>query len=175
MEFECRTASVAQFTEQDFVAEAGELLFLAGWPSPEWLNAVGVRYRGDPEYFRRHLDKTFSQRIFDLPSLPSSSKNIVQIPIITIGARSDTGVLKRSELQSERRKADLYVREHLRNMDRSAKIGTSIVRRLQILDETYFTCEQEATICVQRREGSWTGKFFPPPSPFVTFSFLATQ
>lgn len=158
LEFECNATAATQFTEQEFVSEAGELLFLAGWPSPEWLNAVGSRYRIDPEYFRRHLDKTLPQRIFDLPSLPSSSRNIVQIPLVTIGARSDTSVLRRSELESERRKADLDVREYLRDMDRSAEVGSSLVRRLNLLDETYFACEQEVTICVQRREGSWAGR-----------------
>ena len=34
----------------------GQLLFIKGHPSPEWLSAINAKYQMDPEFFLRHLD-----------------------------------------------------------------------------------------------------------------------
>lgn len=46
--------------------DCGQLLFLRGLPSPEWVNTIGVRYRVDPELFRCHLPVTLGHATFDL-------------------------------------------------------------------------------------------------------------
>ncbi|KAJ4299618.1 hypothetical protein N0V90_004864 [Kalmusia sp. IMI 367209] len=64
-----------------------ELLFLAGHPSPGWLNAVGHKYTVDPHFFQRHMnfqpnEKTTS---YAEPALPSDSRHILRLNVPTIG------------------------------------------------------------------------------------------
>ena len=62
--------TVAQFSEAALEAEElSTLLFLRGHQPPEILNAIGARYRVDPEYWRRHLEvHSRSGRLSDIAS-----------------------------------------------------------------------------------------------------------
>lgn len=132
------------------------LLFLRGYPSPEWLNLLGASYRLDPEYLRRHLLFSQYKDCFDIPALPACSRNILQLRITTICTRQVP--LTRQILRQCRREEMGLVRKHQRQLGSDYNVGQSIVRRYSVLSETRFTLEQIASCCVQKRNGAWTGK-----------------
>ncbi|KAJ5998026.1 hypothetical protein N7522_009686 [Penicillium canescens] len=148
--------------QNENLSSSAQLLFLRGFPSPEWLRLIGCSYRVDPEFFRRHLDFLRPEEgHFDLPNLPSVSKNIVKIPLMTIGTRNFRDSSAWGEfgdlLEPERRRAFASVRTHLSQMAKAARVGQSIIRKFLIFDEQYFAIEQEVSICVQSRREGWTG------------------
>lgn len=136
---------------------SGHILFLEGYPSPEWLNLIGARYRVDPEFYRRHLDFMQPKNQFDLPGLPSASKNIVKLPLVTIGVQKDLGSLSLDSLEQHRERAFQATQAYTQQMIATAEVGEPIIRNFLIHDENHFTIEQELSICVESRKGGWTG------------------
>jgi hypothetical protein len=81
---------VEELTSQDAETpvNGNQFLFLHGLPSPQWLNAIGGRYRVDPEFYHRHLDfQATAGRAdyFTQPTLSSRCKNTIQFRVTTIG------------------------------------------------------------------------------------------
>jgi hypothetical protein len=145
---------------------SAHLLFLEGYPSPEWLNLIGARYRVDPEFYRRHLDFMQPENQFDLPSLPSASKNIVKLPLVTIGVQKNLGSLSLDSLEQHRERAFHATQAYTKQMNTTAEVGQPIVRSFLICDENHFTIEQELSICIESGKGGWTG--------WSSFSFSGT-
>ncbi len=137
-----------------FQDAGGQLLFLRGNPSPEWIDFVGVQYLVDPEFFRRHLNFAQGRDFYDLPAPPSSSQNIIHLSVTSIGRRNVATPAKEDGLKK--------LQEYLQNLGTNrAAVGESIVRRFSVHDETHFSIEQQISICVVRRKGGWTGEFHP--------------
>lgn len=129
----------------------GQLLFLRGLPSSEWVNTIGARYRVDPELFRRYLPVTSGQETFDLPAVASSSSNIVKLTVTSIGHR----VIVDPGLSGDGRSAC----EHFQLLGNPmGLVGQSIVRKVSLHDEQHFSIEQDVHICVMRRGGGWLGR-----------------
>lgn len=129
----------------------GQLLFLRGYPSQDWINSIGARYRVDPEIFRRQLQHGPKCEYFDLPDLPSSSMNIIKLFTSTIGTRRGLAV-DRSEQEDA-------LERHFHNLGLNPDVvGESIVRQLWTHDEKHFSIEQNILMTVLRREDGWLGK-----------------
>jgi hypothetical protein len=139
--------------------ESGRLVFLRGHTSRDWLLQLGAQYRIDPEYFRRHLDFLQPREFHDLPTLPSSSRNIIKLRITTICTREM--VLTQEEVETNRRDEIEAAKKHQRQLGVSGTIGESIIRRFSIHEESAFTLEQEVSFCVKRKNGGWVGKRLP--------------
>lgn len=131
-------------------AESGQLIFLRGYPSPNWLTAIGTNYRIDPEFFRRHLSLGPSKEYFDLPSLPSSSRNIINLNLISIGGWDSSSSKHQDDIKG--------MQDHFRHLGTTSGVGESIVRRFTWHDEEHFTIEQNASVCVTRKGTGWVGK-----------------
>lgn len=72
------------------VKEAGRVLLLRVCPPANWIITIGAKFGIDPEFVHRHLDffATLPARsAFALPSLRSSSDNIVRLCTCTIVSR----------------------------------------------------------------------------------------
>lgn len=127
---------------------SGHLVFIRGYPTPQWVAAIGARYGVDPEYFRRFLRIGQSREYFDLPALPSSSANIINVPITTIGRHS--GFPTTIEPLSR----------HFSLLESCAGVGHSIVRQFSVHDDAYFSIEQSVLVCVVKTKGNgWNGKY----------------
>ena len=64
----------------------GQVLFMRGHPSSEWLATIGAKYQVEPDFFQRHLNfRLQAPNHFSPPSLPSSSESMVRLRIPTIG------------------------------------------------------------------------------------------
>jgi hypothetical protein len=145
-----------KFTRDHHQASSGgQLIFLQGFPSAGWLKTIGARYRVDPEFFRRHLDFLQAKDHHELPSLPSSSCNIISLRITTICKR--TLVFSRNQVVQARNEALEAIRKHQRTLVSKNLVGESVVRRYSVYDETTFAVEQNVTICVKRKNNAWVG------------------
>ncbi len=131
------------------------LLFLRGFPSTDWLNALGATFRLDPEYMRRHLDFMQSPDFYDLPSLPSSSSNMLRLRMITICKRSS--VIGYGSFESKRRNETEEVRKHQSQLLVNRNVGASIVRRISNHDEMTYTIEQEVSCFVKHQQDRTLG------------------
>lgn len=130
------------------------LIFLRGYPSANWLKTVGAHCRVDPEFFRRHLDFNSPQEFYDLPALPSTARNIIKLRVTTVFRR--TSLLDDKTIDKLRAEEEDHVREHQKQLNR---VGESIVRKFSIHDKSYFSIEQNISICVCRRvDKGWQGK-----------------
>ncbi|KAL8792444.1 MAG: hypothetical protein Q9195_004977 [Heterodermia aff. obscurata] len=132
-----------------------KLVFLRGFQSPQWLNTLGFKYGIDPEFFRRHLGFLEGKDHFDLPGLPSSAGNILQLHVSTICTRDVA--IGRYYIGQNRRKEQEAVRRYLRQLGSNGTCGDSIVRKLASINETTFVLEQTVHCCVERVNGGWTG------------------
>jgi hypothetical protein len=131
--------------------KCGQLLFLRGYPSQDWINSIGARYRVDPEIFRRQLQHGPKCEYFDLPDLPSSSMNIIKLFTSTIGTRRRLTVDRSTEEDALER--------HFHNLGSNPDVvGESIVRQLWTHDEKHFSIEQNILMTVLQRKDGWLGK-----------------
>ena len=131
--------------------DCGQLLFLCGYPSHKWVNLIGVRYRVDPEFFRRYLSFGQNSDFYDIPAPASSSQNIVKLSITSIGKRSATSVKQQGQKQS--------LQEYFENLGSNPDVvGESIVRRFSVHDHAHFSIEQDISLCVLKRGEGWIGE-----------------
>ncbi|MCJ1410914.1 hypothetical protein MMC19_005001 [Ptychographa xylographoides] len=143
--------------------ESGQLLFLRGYPSPEWLNLIGGRYRVDPELFRRYISFGNSRDLYDLPAPPSSSENIVRLSSTSIG-RQSTASLGRKE-------GSKALQKYLQSIGGDPDLtGESIVRRFSVHDNEHFSVEQDILICTIRRGGGWICMLKSTHHPAIVWS-----
>jgi hypothetical protein len=130
--------------------QSGQLVFLRGHPSKEWINTIGARYRINPELFRRQLPFDSSSPMFDLPGLPSSVPNTIRLPLLSLG-KPNVSTCNRSQAGSS-------MRQYLDKLGASpGLVGESIVRRFNAHDGETFSIEQDVTVTVLRRGDGWIG------------------
>ena len=138
------------------------LLFMRGYPSSEWLKSIGSHYGLDPEFFQRHLKFRSTMGKMDyypLPSLPSSARNNIQLPITTLGAWGNRAGqrMHEKELEDLRSKCASEMEEYKHNvrLSKGIQTGDSIVRAFAVLDCLNFSLEQ----CISSSI-SWSGGVF---------------
>lgn len=138
---------------------SGGLLFLRGYPSPEWLTSLGSQYDVNPEFWARHMDFLSAPPAAHITTpwmLPSSSDDVFRLRFTTVGSRGPvsppldrTGLKKLRE--SSARQMEQY-EEKLRyaHLNPEWRHGDSIVRRFTIHDQEYFSFDQVGTIYLSR-------------------------
>ena len=134
------------------------LIFLRGYPTPEWLKSLGSQFRIDPEFFRRHMAIFERQDFFDVPALPSFTRNIIQLKITTLFTRQI--VITQPAVLQGRRDSIEAVRRHQIELEKRDEVGNSIVRRLSIHNETTYSLEQDISCCIVKKHGGWAGEHF---------------
>ncbi len=135
------------------------ILFLRGNPSPEWLTTVGSTCQVEPEYLQRHLNFRSPSEYFSLPSLPSSSENIIRLPFITLCSREDKIGKSDQKVIDEMRVSGTKAMEiYTHRLKMGTAVGDSIVRRYSVHDERHFSLEQEMTISLSQVSDHWIGK-----------------
>ncbi|KAK4939444.1 hypothetical protein LTR10_020250 [Elasticomyces elasticus] len=135
--------------EQDppsLVNKAAHLLWLQGYPAPEWINAIGAQYRVDPEFFRRHLIFLQSKDHHDFAEMPSSGQRMLTLRLTTICHTQFA--LRQTAIEAARNEATNAVRQHQQRL----RTGDSVVRKYSVFDNTIFTIDQELAIYVERKK-----------------------
>lgn len=138
---------------------AVQILFLHGHQPPQCLTRVGARYKVNPRTYLRHLQYLWfnsQSRLFASPSLPSASVDIVSLCVVTLVQRKAMG----TPLEDMRCYAKQAMEKYLHEVyiGRGLNTGDSIVRASWIHSPEYFSVEQEITISLQRKDGSWSRK-----------------
>ncbi|TPX10756.1 uncharacterized protein E0L32_008325 [Thyridium curvatum] len=142
----------------------GQVLFLRGFPSPEWVGLIGSKYHVDPEFFSRYLDfRSMEDRSNSVcaPLLPSREWNIIELSVPRVGLWSSLGPygsltsLKSVRLSSA---AALAERHHLIEIGSVVPVGSTMIRAIHILDKSHFAVEQKILICLQPpdKKRGWT-------------------
>lgn len=140
---------------------SGRLLFMEGYPSPQWLNHLGSKFDIDPEFYFRHLEFDHIQKTpthFFMSSLPSVAE-IIRIRITSILSRNDFQFEPEHTIADLRKTSEVHMDEYLNNLVKSLKVSLSesIVRRFSVHDKQHFSIEQMVTICVTHKSPGWTG------------------
>ncbi|GAW19500.1 hypothetical protein ANO14919_089870 [Xylariales sp. No.14919] len=136
-------------------AHSSLLVLMSGWQRNDTLR-IAAQCGVDPELFRRHLRFLDPNRFFDLPTLPSKATNIWCPRFTTICKRQDPLSL---EAVIQQREAEFQgLRAYLNDLRTNQRIGSSIVRRYAILDETTSVVQQDVSFGVhQKGNGGWIG------------------
>ena len=132
------------------------IFFLRGHVSPQWIAALGARYRVEPEFFRRHREFAPSTGFYDIPVLPSDFRPILSLPYTSIYKRQLS--ISPHAVRKSRENANEISRQHQQDLGTRGIDGESIVRRFAFLDETHFTVEQCMTCCIKKRGSGWQGR-----------------
>lgn len=137
--------------------QSGQLVFLRGYPSKEWISAVGARYRINPELFRRQLSfKSSPAAMFDLPGLPSSVTNSIKLPLLSLGKCNLT--------TCGRGRVEESMQQYWDKLGATpGLVGESIVQQFNAHDDETFSIEQDVTVTVLKRGNGWIGMDYPRP------------
>ena len=158
--------------------KANSVLFLQGLPTSQWLATIGGAYRVDPEFFQRHLDfwsTVGRSNYFPLPSLPSTSENMIQLSYISIGVRENSGEKRiqrdiRLLRQDGMKAMSRYTHNLNTSMETGLGLGNSIVRDFDIHDETHFVIEQRISVYLSRGGHARPSKSVLDPMPRSIFN-----
>lgn len=146
----------------------GQLLFIRGLPSPQWLKTIGVKYGIDPEFYRRHLqfptDISGDRGQFCSPSLPSASISTFQLRIPTICSRETVPpTIIPEDLEDARKGSLAAMKKYHQGLGKNGTVGDSIVRRYSILSKQFSIIEQQISIHICKLETGWIGQFYEQP------------
>ncbi|RSL62727.1 hypothetical protein CEP53_004673 [Fusarium sp. AF-6] len=91
---------------------------------------------------------------FSIPSLPSSSTHLIELPVIAIGKRTGSiSQLRTDKIDQLRREGALSLSSHYHENSKLSssqmQLRDSMVRNFYVFDEIYFAIEQRISICLQ--------------------------
>lgn len=139
----------------------GQLLFVRGHLSEEWIKTIGGKYRVDPEFFQRHLalpSAPIYESALALPTLPSSTRNIIRLSVSTIACQDPNALtIDLSHLQDVQARDAVAMDQYFRRLSKSLKPGDSIVRAYKTLSERFSIIEQDISICLETSGKGWIG------------------
>ena len=138
-------------------ADNAQLVFIRGHTTPAWLQQICQQTNVHPEFFRRHLSYADRKEYFDLPSLPSSSreKEILRLRVTTICSRSVP--LTSAEIRRNRKEEENWISSHHQRLVQSGQAGDSVVRSYAEHNEMMYSLGQDISCCVKRAKEGWKG------------------
>lgn len=154
------------------VADTFVILLLQGYPSPEWLSAVGSKFHLNPEFFLRHIffnirpvaGHALNSRRTATEILPSRHGWMTSLltPNIIAEAPQFVNQLEVTEIFGLRREVeDIMARylDDIAHLKSNLKGGSSVVRDVTIYpyETTVISLEQSLTIAVHHLGNSWMG------------------
>lgn len=128
------------------------IIFLSGFMPAEWINHLGARYLVDPEFFGRHLSFRYASENlgnYSIPRLPSSSRQFIELPVITLGRRLS---VPQDSIRKLRERGRQRLSQHHNILiagGPSMKAGQQMVRDYYLLDEVNFAIEEQISIYIQ--------------------------
>ncbi|GES60665.1 hypothetical protein V496_01904 [Aspergillus terreus] len=130
-----------------------QVVFVRGSLSAAWVEALGTKYKIDPEFFRRHLRYLPGPAFSDLPSLPSANTEMMTLILASLYIRKHTiapGQIRRCrEMDSD------VARRNQKSIYGDMLPGETIVRRFSTLSDRLFSLEHEVSIFTRiRKNGS---------------------
>ncbi|QKX62995.1 uncharacterized protein TRUGW13939_10163 [Talaromyces rugulosus] len=148
----------AQKLDEDKNSRRCQIIFLNGYPSPQWISTIGALCRTDPQYFNTHLRFRCRRGYYSTPTLRSGLENIITLRFVTLGSREDRfGQCDQDQVDALRLggERDMGKYEHDLMVGNGLEAGDSIVRSFSVLDDKNFFIEQEMSICLHKYEEGW--------------------
>ncbi|KAK8045569.1 corA-like mg2+ transporter protein [Apiospora rasikravindrae] len=149
---------------------AGSLIILKGYPTAEWLNTLGAKFRIDPDFYQSHLSfwsesgNNISRQNM-APRLPSAQTETVMLRITTIGVltrkmHSSHGGGAQKRLDDLRRQTSKEMAAYISRLSSldspDMVLADSIVREFVMLDLEHFAIEQMISISISPcSKGGW--------------------
>ena len=138
----------------DYISSNYQLLFLQGYPSPEWLNTLGAHFEVDPRFFSHHLGFLSINGQYqhtECRMLPSALKTILLLTVTSLGRQESQ---HDESLNTKRKEASSKMAQYLDDLRtghnsktrRPWQLGDSIVRSYDIYDHEKFALEQTISI-----------------------------
>ena len=154
---------LAKTTSAPIAEDKSELVFLTGYPSPEWLNTIVTRYGVDHRFLHHHLDfLPSSQRDwYTAPDVPSRSPHFIRLLIPSIVFIGSEGRYVPIEGLHEARNA---CSEQLRHTSKTffasslIRPGQSIVRHVNIHSGDTIVIVQAVTLTILNNNNTVKGK-----------------
>lgn len=136
---------------------SGNLILMRGYPSPDWLHAIGAQFKVDPDFYLRHLDFMRYRDFYNDPGLQSSYEHFVQLKITTICTRRTA--ITRDQIKTARECENESIKKFQQKLGADGRVGESIVRRFSTHNENTFTIEQDMSCYVKtiNSKCGWTG------------------
>jgi hypothetical protein len=138
--------------------EAGsdQVVFVRGSLSTAWIEALGTKYKIDPEFFRRHLRYLPGRDYSDLPSLPSANTEMMTLRLASLYTRSHA--LAPGQIRECRGKDPDVARRNQNSISGDMACGETVIRRFSTLSDRLFSVEHDISIFRRsRRNGGQTG------------------
>jgi hypothetical protein len=139
-----------------------QILFLNGYTCPRWLSGVASVLAIEPEFLNSNMRFRYIRGYRSHPGLPSAYENTLRLRVVTIGSRETKKVKDPNpqlvkQLRTEAETQMLSYRQKLKT-NFHVRHGDSIVREYHVLSERHFFLEQEISINLSIRDGTWTGE-----------------
>ena len=142
----------------------GRIVFLRGFPSPQWLNHLGAAFDIDPELLSRHLDVSAgyipNALRLDCPySTPfPKTRDLIQLRVCNTGSWNTTR--SNAGLAALREGCEKSMKQHIDDFtgSRNIAVGDSIVRRFMLHSLESFSIEQTISIEVIYHTRTWSSK-----------------
>lgn len=152
-----------------------ELVFLTGYPSPEWLNAIVTRYRVDHRFFHRHLDflPSGQREWYTAPDVPSRSQHFIRLLVPSIVFLGPEGrYMPMEDLQKARTACSEQLRHKFKSFFGGSSISTgqSIVRHVNIHSGDAMVLEQAITVTILNHENTVKSACSPITVPYANWS-----
>ncbi|CZR66085.1 uncharacterized protein PAC_15986 [Phialocephala subalpina] len=128
----------------------GRLVFLKGFSSPQWLSTLGALFNVNPDFFHQHLNFMTDRQYFELPTLKSSTS--ITLRMTTLGRTK----IYPGNTDAWRRQCARSMEDYLQSLHRTLETGDSIVRDFSAFDGGMFSIEQDISIHITTRKGTWT-------------------
>ncbi|RSM15767.1 hypothetical protein CDV31_004868 [Fusarium ambrosium] len=134
---------------------ADQVVFVRGSLSTAWIEALGTKYKIDPEFFRRHLRYLPGRDYSDLPSLPSANTEMMTLVLPSLYTRSHS--LAPGQIRKCRGEDADVARRNQNSISGSMACGETVIRRFSTLSDRLFSIEQDISIFKRnRRSGGQT-------------------
>jgi hypothetical protein len=129
------------------------MLFMAGFPSPDWIAAIGAKFQIDPSYFQGHIRLPSSLKnrtqTFSHPLLPSVETDIFRLRYVSIGERQSEREPTKQDIDQLRRATEKQMDTYYNDLGiaKLRKPGDAVVRLYHLHNERFFSIEQDISIC----------------------------
>ncbi|KAJ8133595.1 hypothetical protein O1611_g22 [Lasiodiplodia mahajangana] len=131
-------------------ANVDQIIFVRGSLSSKWIEALGTKYKIDPEFFRRHLRYLPGRDHSDLPSLPSANTDIMTLKLASLYTRTYT--LAPEQIERSRRKDSDVARRNQKSISSNMACGETVIRKFSTLSDRLLSVEHEISIFTRNRK-----------------------
>jgi hypothetical protein len=138
-------------------ARSTQIVFVRGSLSPSWTNALGVKYKIDPEFFRRHLRYLDEHDFSDQPSLSSTSTEMLTLVLPSLHVQDSP--LSAREVKRNREQDSHVAKKNQNSITSRQASGETVVRKFTTLSDRFCSIEHEVAIFTRsKKSGGQIGK-----------------